>query len=111
MAEPDRKGDTVTDFRYTCEDCGTCVDLYVYPEGCFCAGCRGAWVDGQVLKFDGNTQHTDEIVCPHCGHEHSDSWEMSAGEEVCERCERVFRISRDVEITYSTVKEDKNAAP
>lgn len=51
-----------------------------------------------------DTTGTDEIVCPHCGHEHGDSWEQSRddGEFDCCECGRLFRYSRDISVTYST---------
>lgn len=55
-------------------------------------------------EFD--TDLTDEIVCPECGHEESDSWEYgdleSSGRVTCGRCSREFWATRNVSITYST---------
>jgi hypothetical protein len=51
---------------------------------------------------------TEDIVCPHCGHVHVDSWEWGGGEEgdwedyECECCENKFNWSRHVKISYST---------
>ena len=54
---------------------------------------------------------TDNIVCPYCGHEDGDSWEVDfgpwlEGEELCDcgACEKVFRARRDVTVYYSTEK-------
>lgn len=57
-----------------------------------------------------DTDYTDEVVCPWCGYEHKDSWEISfdAAEMVksfdCEKCEKEFEIVRDFEVHYSTSK-------
>ena len=53
-------------------------------------------------------EYTDEIVCPYCGHEFSDSWESLYGIEEaeleCWECERPFKAYREVEVTYTTYK-------
>jgi uncharacterized Zn-finger protein len=50
---------------------------------------------------------TDEVVCPYCGNEHSESYEFFEGnrddtEVTCTECERDFRASRDVSVSYSS---------
>ena len=50
---------------------------------------------------------TPNAVCPHCGYEGRDSWELGGGsdetgETECGRCERIFRWSREIEVTYTT---------
>lgn len=50
-------------------------------------------------------EYTDEVVCPHCGYNFSDSWEMSEGEHDCHECEKSFTMSRDVTVTYETAKK------
>lgn len=59
---------------------------------------------------DFDTDYTDEVVCPHCGHVHTDSWEIFLlasgcvdGCECCE-CERLFNAVQYVTIQYSTYK-------
>jgi len=48
-------------------------------------------------------EYTDEIVCPNCGYELSDSWEMpDSGEYDCCECQSKFEFERDIEITYKT---------
>lgn len=48
--------------------------------------------------------HTDELVCPYCGDEQSDSWEHTRedGETDCGSCSRPFRYSRHVSVSYTT---------
>ena len=50
------------------------------------------------------TQYETEAVCPHCGHEHSDSWELENGEYYCNDCEKPFKVVRNIDISYSTFK-------
>lgn len=58
-----------------------------------------------------NTYHNYEITCPHCGYEHSDSWDRLSGcgdregaVVTCENeeCEKDFYANRNVEVTYSS---------
>lgn len=52
-----------------------------------------------------NHTYTNEIVCPHCGYEYQDSWEMSDNdEEDCQECGEKFIFSREVDVHYNTQK-------
>ncbi len=94
--------------HYTCDDCGTKDNLYMYTEGLLCETCHAKRVEGRIKKFKGDTSFTQEITCPWCGYIHSDSWECETGEYECEDCGRKYEVNRDMEITYSTVKiQDK----
>jgi hypothetical protein len=76
-----------------------------------CAPCEKAQRKSDVKnKISNGFEHeyTYEVVCPHCGYTHSDSWEMHEGEADCPDCEKSFSISRDVNVTYSTKKLEKN---
>ena len=94
------------DEHYRCDDCGSTDALCAYTEGVLCEACHTDHVNERIRLFNGDTSCTDEVVCPHCGYEHSDSWECSDHEEgyVCDDCGHKFTITRDVEVTYSTVK-------
>ena len=53
--------------------------------------------------------YTYEIVCPHCGHEITDSWDIcgdSMDDDIgileCGECERYFFAERIVTVQYST---------
>ena len=55
--------------------------------------------------------YTDDPVCPHCGYRRRDAWEINFGpclegdtEIQCgnEDCERIYQVSRNCSITYST---------
>jgi hypothetical protein len=53
------------------------------------------------------TQYTQEIVCPHCGYEFSDSWEIGDYELLsCPSCWNEFCLYRWVEVTYCTAKKE-----
>jgi transcription elongation factor Elf1 len=56
-----------------------------------------------------DTDYTDEVVCPHCGHEHSDSWEYNLTEQdygalECAECGEMFEATLNKSISYSTRK-------
>ncbi len=49
--------------------------------------------------------NTREVVCPYCGYEEGDSWELpDDGEHECGGCEKTFIYYRDVEVTYTSMK-------
>lgn len=52
-------------------------------------------------------EYTDEVVCPHCGYEFSDSWEMGDNDDGmdCPDCEKTFSMERIVTCEYSTDKK------
>lgn len=51
-------------------------------------------------------EYTDEIVCPYCGCEFGDSWDIDgdSGELECYECEKEFEYHRHIEVTYCTYK-------
>lgn len=52
---------------------------------------------------DYEVSHTQEVVCPYCGEEQSDSWEFSdSGETECGYCGIEFSYERIIDITYSS---------
>lgn len=58
---------------------------------------------------------TDEIVCPHCGHVHTDSWERrsdSDENDECAECGKLFGWERETDVTYSSyVPQPKKPEP
>lgn len=57
------------------------------------------------------TQYTDNLVCPYCGHEEKDSWEIDFGpgldgdsEPTCGSCGEEYVAQRHVSVSYSTKK-------
>lgn len=79
--------------------CGECGVTHKPGENSLCPGWRpGPYIDCVA---------TDEVVCPYCGNEHSESYEFFEGnrddtEVTCTECERDFRTSRDVSVSYSS---------
>lgn len=58
---------------------------------------------------------TDEIVCPYCGYEFRDSWEIFLDGECiatldCPECEKEFSVKPNWDVTYysSKIEEKKN---
>lgn len=47
---------------------------------------------------------TEELVCPYCGHEQGDSWELKDGECQCSRCEKHFIFESEA-IRYFTSRQ------
>lgn len=60
-----------------------------------------------------NHYHTDAVVCPYCGHSHSDSYEFfpsiyqESAEVECGECEKEFKAYRNISVNYSTYKTDE----
>jgi hypothetical protein len=59
--------------------------------------------------MDKNTEYTTHAICPHCGYEDKDSWEIGDGGEGdfevdCGHCDKPFLCSRQVSVYYSTKK-------
>ncbi len=93
--------------HYRCDDCGTRDEFCYYGEGLLCTPCHRKRVAKRIAEFTGDTQGTDEIVCPHCGYEHGDSFEFKEGEHPCADCERVYHVERVVDVTYNTFTQEK----
>lgn len=88
--------------HYRCDDCGTAENLCTHCEGVLCESCHGVRVQQRIENFRGDTDYTDEIVCPHCGHQHSDSSERGEGPCECDDCGSAFEVTKYVDVTYST---------
>ena len=88
-----------------CDDCGTKKSIVFRGNSeVTCYDCHEKRMVKKIAAFKGDHSYTNEVVCPWCGHEHRDSWEMSDGETECHDCERSFEIERQVDVTYSTSK-------
>lgn len=51
------------------------------------------------------TDFEDEIICVHCGYEHSDSWEldyMDGRKITCHKCNNEMILHVNYEVTYAT---------
>jgi hypothetical protein len=56
---------------------------------------------------------TDEIVCPHCGfiYDGSDLFDEDTDIITCESCQKLFGYEREIEVAYTTWKEDEDENP
>ena len=61
-----------------------------------------------------DTTYTDNIVCPFCGYEDHDSWEVDFGPGIegdinhfCGSCEKEFFVMRQCDVTYSSFEKKK----
>lgn len=53
----------------------------------------------------------DEIMCPYCGHEFRDSWDVhcDGGTEIdCQKCGKEFHVVRDTVVTYTSCRLKKD---
>ncbi len=58
-----------------------------------------------------DASHTQEITCPYCGHEKSDSWEVFGNDDGdtemdCGECDKKFTVEINRTVTYSSRKMD-----
>lgn len=53
-------------------------------------------------------ENTDNIICPYCGEEDIDSWEIQSSEEdyQCGSCDEKFNVEVEHSISYSTLKKE-----
>lgn len=58
--------------------------------------------------MDKSTEYTLEPICPYCGNEESDAWEINFGgidgetEHDCGSCGETYFVQRNAIITYTT---------
>lgn len=55
--------------------------------------------------------YTTQPICPYCGYETRDAWEIDFGSDMegdaeinCGKCEKIFFVCRQVTVTYSTLQ-------
>ena len=59
--------------------------------------------DKKITPNDFEIYNKDEVTCPYCGKEQSDSWEYTDdGETDCGECGYEFSFTRDVVVTYAS---------
>ncbi len=57
-----------------------------------------------------DTLYEEQVTCPWCGHEETDSWKFKDGVYECSECDKPFEVYRHVSVDYSTyrvIKEEK----
>jgi hypothetical protein len=99
-----------------CVDCkahrSTLTEIpWGHGDGILCKPCRRLRVAKQIEKWEqGDMDHsyTDEIVCPYCGSEQGDSWELSddSGDLECGNCDKEFTYERDITVNYTTSRKE-----
>lgn len=93
--------------HYQCDECGSRENLCHREGGVTCDACHAAKI-AERMKQEHDTQYTNEIKCPYCGYEWSDSWEMGNGDtEECPDCLNTFEYEMDVVVTYISWKKDE----
>lgn len=70
-------------------------DEYGRKKGDQCRDCKGSGFD---------TIYKDDLVCPHCGHAHSDSWELSDDDSSfeCHSCSAKFQYETERSRTFTS---------
>lgn len=91
--------------HFACEVCGSKQNLCIRNGGVTCDSCHEKIVAKQIEDFSGDTDGTSEIVCPWCGYESQDSWELPDNDiRDCDNCGKTYRHYREVIVSYSTEK-------
>lgn len=92
-----------------CKDCGKDISEFdAKYRGGFCWSCEKQRQQTELARQlqeneEVDTSGEDEITCPWCGYQLSDSWEMKDEDEYeCDNCEKMFTYSRDVVVTYGS---------
>lgn len=66
----------------------------------------------EIRSGDHDTDCEDEITCPYCGYEFSDSfeyqdgWQEELGDIDCPDCKETFECTASFSVSYSTKKKD-----
>ena len=104
----------------TCKDCKHYFNSFKDDAYCFRHGADQnadkiytIYNDDECLNYQDkppkpiDTEFTREVICPYCGYEHQDSWELDDDFEFqCHRCEKLICGERIKTIEYTTwIKE------
>jgi len=93
--------------HYRCDICFGKDDLVFRRGGVTCNSCHAERARKEVEAFDRDTDFTQEITCPWCGQEQSDSWDApDECEHTCDNCGNEYSHVREIEVTYSTSKKE-----
>lgn len=61
-----------------------------------------------MSKEEFDTTYTDNLTCPHCGHEHDHDFEGEYDEEFdksCDNCEEYFDFTVELALRYNSKKK------
>lgn len=102
-----------------CRKCGKDTDNFIEYSDWFMTHLkpdeRGYWKCPECVHYDvelsiwENEQlATDEITCPWCGYELSDSWEYGDSDDAaeCPECGKLFEYEREVDVTYTSKRRE-----
>ena len=91
--------------HYCCTVCETKEDLTLHCNMLICQDCRNNLIKKQIAEFTDSTYHRDEIICPWCGREGANDWDIEYDDDFkCDFCDQRFHGVRNVEVTYTTTK-------
>ena len=67
--------------------------------------------DKKACPISIDTEYTDEVVCPWCGHKHTDSYEFfklrgECSQSWCGSCGKPIEMVRHISVSYSSSKGD-----
>ena len=102
---------------YICKRCGMPTENY-YSYSPYLAGLAGA--EGisicdacttelnNIREWENEQFETRNLVCPWCGYEDRDSWELSDSDDsyTCPECGEVFAYERNITVTYTSRKRE-----
>lgn len=98
-------------YRCACTKCGEIFNLSDKDEHFICYECKDEKENENYDELD--FWHTEKIKCPYCSYEFSNSLEYNLSNDgettniSCQECGREFDIEFNVEITYTTSRNDK----
>lgn len=94
------------DTHNKCDICSSTEHLAFTKGGLYCYECREKLIEEEIKQFNGDTNFTNNIICPYCGSEDGDSWEETQdwGEIECGNCYKTFYFEREISVTYTTTK-------
>lgn len=97
---------------YVCDLCGKPTSNHTfYWSGPICGKDGYSWCDECISDFERKQEWENEqsgkenITCPWCGYEDTDSWEFDAeydDDYECPSCGKPFILERIVEVTYTS---------
>ena len=100
---------------YTCRYCGKpttnfhpyqprIAEILGIPGVSICDECYGE--QAKLRAWENEQYETDNLICPWCGYENINSWELSDGEDdyECPACGEVFTYERVVDVHYTSKK-------
>jgi len=87
-----------------------------HKEGIICKPCKKKEIQRTIEEFEKRLEregdffldHNDSPICPYCGHEYGDAWELDPDtEEIeCGYCDNTMKVDIYHEVTYSTERKE-----